>query len=297
MKRTEPPKKWQCVLTCWGTKYGSGDINKLITKIAENNHHVARFVVISDRVHKNLDPRAEPVGLPDVFNKPEFTTGGQCHAKLSMFQKGLLKKDMPAIYIDLDTAILGPIEQAFDFRKDEKSIVMFQSAVLPFSAFARWLFRLTKGKRYARGNSSFVVFHPKYWTEIADKFLAIYEAGEFRKFRPTISDERYISWVAQDDMIALPNSFAVKFPTEYMQHHAILSYAKACIPWVRRRREKLSVVTLCSLELKPEKLVGLLPNTHMSDSKGRVLVWNDFVLGGLRKKLILYYAHDASEKA
>ena len=70
-----------------------------------------------------------------------------------------------------------------------------------------------------------------------------------------------------------------------MQHHAILSYAKACIPWVRRRREKLSVVTLCSLELKPEKLVGLPLNTHMSDSKGRVLVWNDFVLGTLRKKI------------
>ena len=297
MKPNDAPDKWQCVLTCWGTKYGADDINKLITKIANHNHHVARFVVISDRVHKNLDARAEPVALPDVFIKPEFTTGGQCHAKLSMFQKGLLKTDMPAIYIDLDTAILGPIEQAFDFRKDEKSIVMFQSAVLPFSAFARLLFRLSKGKRYARGNSSFVVFHPKHWTEIADKFLAIYDAGEFREFRPTISDERYISWFAHDHMIALPNSFAVKFPTEYMQHHAILSYAKACIPWVRRRREKLSVVTLCSLELKPEKLVGLALNTHMSDSKGRVLVWNDFVLGGLRQKLIRYYAQDAAKDA
>lgn len=297
MKPTDTPQQWQCVLTCWGTKYGAGDINKLITKIAENNEHVARFVIISDRAHKGLDPRAEPIALPEPFIKPEFTTGGQCHAKLSMFQKGVLKTDMPAIYIDLDTAIFGPIEQAFDFQKDEKSIVMFQSAILPFSAFARMIFRLTNGKRYARGNSSFVVFHPKHWSEIADKFLAIYDAGEFRKFRPTISDERYISWVAHDHMIALPNSFAVKFPTEYMQHHAILSYAKACIPWVRRRREKLSVVTLCSLELKPEKLVCLTPNTHISDSKGRVLVWNDFVLGGLRKKLIQYYGQDDIKKA
>ncbi len=296
MKLTDKPQKWQCVLTCWGTKYGTGDINKLIARVAKNNEHVARFVIISDRDHKGLDPRAEPAKLPEIFIKPEFTTGGQCHAKLSMFQKGVLKTDMPAIYIDLDTAIFGPIEQAFDFRKDEKSIVMFQSANLPFSRLARIIFHLTKGKRYARGNSSFVVFHPKHWSEIADKFLAIYDAGEFRKFRPTISDERYISWVAHDHMIALPNSFAVKFPTEYMQHHAILSYAKACIPWVRRRREKLSVVTLCSLELKPEKLVGLPLNAHLSDSKGRILVWNDFVLGTLRKKLIEYYADEAIKK-
>ena len=54
-----------------------------------------------------------------------------------------------------------------------------------------------------------------------------------------------------------------------MQHHAILSYAKACIPWVRRRREKLSVVTLCSLELKPEKLVGLAPEHPYVGQQGQ----------------------------
>ena len=55
-----------------------------------------------------------------------------CQAKLGIFKSGVLKPDMPAIYIDLDTVILGPIEQAFQFRKDDRSIVMFQSAVLPF---------------------------------------------------------------------------------------------------------------------------------------------------------------------
>lgn len=290
MKKKTIPPKWQCVLTCWGTKYNAEDINKLIIKIAAKNERVDRFVVISDRSHKDLDVRAETVALPKVFIKPEFTTGGQCQAKLAMFQKGVLKPDMPAIYIDLDTAILGSIEQAFEFVKDDRSIVMFQSALLPFSAFARLIFRLTKGKKYARGNSSFVVFHPKYWNKIADQFLAIFEEGQFRKFRPTISDERYISWVAQDHMIALPKNFAVKFATEYMLHHAVLTYAKSCLPWVRRRRKKLSVVTLCGVEMKPENLITLELNACISDSKGRVLVWNDFVLGPLRKKLIDYYS-------
>ena len=131
------PKEWQCVLICWGTKYGTTDINRLVNIIADNNTRVARFVVLSDRTHENLDPRAETIELPEIFMKPEFTTAGACHAKLSMFKEGILKTDMPAIYIDLDTAVLGPIEQAFKFRRSKKSIVMFQSAVS--AIFRLWL--------------------------------------------------------------------------------------------------------------------------------------------------------------
>jgi len=284
------PKEWQCVLICWGTKYGTTDINRLVNIIADNNTRVARFVVLSDRTHENLDPRAETIELPEIFMKPEFTTAGACHAKLSMFKEGILKTDMPAIYIDLDTAVLGPIEQAFKFRRSKKSIVMFQSALLPFSALARTLFRLTRGKRYARGNSSFVIFDPACWTKISDDFLNIYAAGNFRKFRPTISDERYISWVAQEHMIALPNHFAVKFATEFMLHHWLLTYAKSCLPWVRRRRDRLSVVTLCDVTVKPENLITLKSGAKISDPKGRVLIWNNFVLGKMRQKLIAYYS-------
>ena len=92
------PKEWQCVLICWGTKYGTTDINRLVNIIADNNTRVARFVVLSDRTHENLDPRAETIELPEIFMKPEFTTAGACHAKLSMFKEGILKTDMPAIF-------------------------------------------------------------------------------------------------------------------------------------------------------------------------------------------------------
>ena len=287
--RPSPPKAWQCVLICWGTKYGAADVNRLVKRVADQNSSVARFVLVSDRPHKGLDPRVEHAALPEVYLKPEFMTGG-CQAKLGMFKSGVLKPDMPAIYIDLDTVILGPIEQAFQFRKDDRSIVMFQSAVLPFSGPARMIYRLTKGKRYARGNSSFIVFHPKHCSRISDEFLKIYDAGKFLKFRPTIADERFISWVAQEHMIALPKHFAVKFPTEFMLHHWLLTYAKSCLPWVRKRRDKLTVVTLCDVGNKPENLMKLELGAHISDPKGRVLVWTDFALGSMRQKLIAYYS-------
>ena len=287
--RASQPEAWQCVLICWGTKYGAADINRLVKRVADQNRSVARFVLVSDRLHEGLDPRVEHTELPDVYRKSEFMTSG-CQAKLGIFKSGVLKPDMPAIYIDLDTVILGPIEQAFQFRKDDRSIVMFQSAVLPFSGLARIIYRLTKGKHYARGNSSFIVFHPKHCTMISDEFLKINDAGAFLKFRPTIADERFISWVAQEHMIALPKHFAVKFPTEFMLHHWLLTCTKSCLPWVRKRRDKLKVVNLCDVEIKPENLVNLRVGAQISDSKGWVLVWTNFALGSIRHKLITYYS-------
>ena len=152
------------------------------------------------------------------------------------------------------------------------------------------IYRLTNGKRYARGNSSFIVFHPKHCTIISDEFLKIYDAGAFLQFRPTIADERFISWVAQEHMIALPKHFAVKFPTEFMLHHWLLTCTKSCLPWVRKRRDKLKVVNLCDVEIKPENLVNLRVGAQISDSKGWVLVWTNFALGSIRHKLITYYS-------
>ena len=167
---------------------------------------------------------------------------------------------------------------------------MFQSALLPFSGLARMIYRLTKGKRYARGNSYFIFFHPKHCSRISDEFLKTYDAGKFLKFRPIIADERFISWVAQEHMIELPKHFAIKFPTEFMKHHWLLTYTKSCLPWVRKRRDKLTVVTLCDVGNKPENLMKLELGAHISDPKGRFLVWTDFVLGSMRQKLIAYYS-------
>ena len=45
------PKVWQCVLICWGTKYGAADVNRLVKRVADQNSSVARFVRVSDRQH------------------------------------------------------------------------------------------------------------------------------------------------------------------------------------------------------------------------------------------------------
>jgi hypothetical protein len=35
--RPSQPKAWQCVLICWGTKYGAADINRLVKRVADQN--------------------------------------------------------------------------------------------------------------------------------------------------------------------------------------------------------------------------------------------------------------------
>ena len=58
---------------------------------------------------------------------------------------------------------------------------------------------------------------------------------------------------------------------------------------MRKRRDKLTVVTLCGVEIKPENLINLKVGAQISDPKGRVLVWTDFALGSMRQKIIAYY--------
>lgn len=289
MTDTRPDPTWQCVMICWGDRYGPEVINHLAEKVLQSASSRPRFVLMTDRERPGLMPEFQTVDFPEFFLKDEFKGGG-CQAKLGMFQKGVLPEDLPAIYIDLDTAILGDVTQAFKFQPVEETIQMLQSALLPFSALARFLWRVTSGRKYARGNSSVVVFHPAKCHFIAEEFQGLYEKHGGMGIRPMIADERFISWVAQPMMRALPKSFAVKFPTEYMLPGKALCYLKSSIPWIRNRREKLVAITFCGLSNKPETLVAMKENETLVDNKNRMLIWNDKVLGTLRQKLIAYYA-------
>lgn len=284
-----PEPTWQCVMICWGDRYGAEVINHLAENIQRSASSVPRFVLMTDRDRPGLLPAIQTVAFPAFFLKDELKGPG-CQAKLGMFQKGVLPEDLPAIYVDLDTAILGDLTQAFDFQPVEETIQILHSAVLPFGALARLIYRITSGKKYARGNSSVVVFHPAQCHFIAERFQALYEKHGGIGIRPMVADERFISWVAQPRMRALPKSFAVKFPTEFMLPGRALCYLKSGLPWIRRRRENLVAITFCGLSNKPETLIELQENEEIVDNKNRILIWNDRVLGSLRRRLVEYYS-------
>jgi hypothetical protein len=278
---------WQCVLIAWGDRYPVAEINLLIDSIAAQSPSVARFVLLTDRDRPGLRPDVVCRQHPAWWLQPAFRGGG-CQAKLAMFEAGVVPDDLPAVYVDLDTVVLGDLSRLLRLLRGPQTVAILQSALLPFGAVARALYRLTGKRRYARGNSSIVVFHPAHCTHIAATFRAMQATTPGA--RPMIADERFISWVAQPDMVAIPTHMAVKLPTEYMQPWPWLVHLRASLPWIRRRRAGLIAVTLPGVEVKGAQLLDLPEGAVVTDRKGRRLIWTDRALGPLRARLIAHYA-------
>lgn len=280
---------WQCVMVCWGTKYSTTLINNLARSIANKAASQPRFILISDRERPDLADRIELVRFPEFWLQDRLKTSG-CQAKLVMFDHGIVPTDLPAIYVDLDTIVLGDLGTGLDLLHTRKTVAILQSAIIPFGWIGRTLYRWTNRRRYARGNSSFVIYHPAECHFIAERFKALLEKNPRLEFRPMAADERFISWVAQEHMVRIPKAFAVKFPGEFMFYWGFWLYIKARLPWVQSRRKRLVAVTLNGLMIKPDKLLSLKEGDVIVDEKSRKLIWSEKTLGFMRSKIQAFYA-------
>ena len=136
---------WQLVLVLWGTKYGVDEVNKLITNICEKAALKPRVVLITDRARPGLLPNVITRDFPPFYLNPILQTGG-CQAKLAMFAKGVLPVDLPAVYIDIDTLVLGDLSQFLNLMKTPQTLALFQSAIVPFGPVGRFLWNTTNKK-------------------------------------------------------------------------------------------------------------------------------------------------------
>lgn len=291
----DPQSAWQCVLIAWGERYPVSEINRLVESVRSWSQGPERFVLLSDRNRPGLHPLVQIREIPSWFLAPELRGPG-CQTKLCLFEPGVVPDDMPAVYLDLDTIVLGDLSRLFQIMEVPQTVAILQSAILPFGGFARWLYRVTDKRRYARGNSSVVVYHPAHTAYIAVRFRELVALHGIAAFRPLWADERFISWAAQPVMRAVPGDLVVKFPTEYMQPWRWLVHLRARLPWIRRRREGLIAVTFPGVKLKGEDLAALPDGAVVTDRKGRRLFWTDRALGSLRQKIIDYYATAPAQK-
>lgn len=281
---------WQCVMVCWGDKYPVSLINHLMGEIERHAPSCPRFVLICDEPKLGLRDDAITRDFPPFFLNPQFKKGG-CQAKLAMFEKGVLPEDLPCVYIDLDTIVLGDISAGLHLMDSRKTVAMLPSAIIPFGPIGRTLWQWTDKKRYARGNSSMVVFHPAQCHYVATTFRELHQEHPDLGFRPMVADERFISWVAQLHMKKLPKTLIVKFPGEFMFPWRWWLYVKAQLPWVRARRSKLAAITLNGLLIKPEMLVNLERGAIVVDNKSRQLVWSPFTMGAFYSEIQKYYGY------
>lgn len=277
---------WQCVLVCWGTKYDVALINHLVAEIEKKaTVKPVRFVLISDREHPGLCPAVSNVPMPVFWRDPLFATGG-CQAKLCIFERGLVPEDSIALYIDLDTVVIGDLSRAIKLMVTNQTIRILRSTFVPFGIFGRLTYRVTRGRSYPRGNSSFLLYHPAYSHYVAEEFKRLfYELGGI-KLRPMIADERFISWIGHQHIVPFPKDFVVKLTSEYMFFWAWWLYIRAILPWVRYRRARQAAVTLNGPLIKPEQLLCLPIGARIVDQKSRVLVWSSKTLGSFHRSLM-----------
>lgn len=279
---------WQLVLVLWGTKYPVEEVNFLIRTVCEHTSRKPRVVLITDQMREGLADGVVQRLIPEFFLQPELRGGG-CQAKLCMFEGGIVPPDLPAIFIDIDTVVFGDLTSLLALQETPKTVAMLQSAVLPFGALARALYRLTKRRRYARGNSSILIYRPAECTHIAARFRELYGRHGNNGIRPMIADERFMSWANQPYMRAIPNTLAVKMPTEFMLPWPWLIRLRAALPWVCKRWAGLIAVTLPGVEVKGKALLALPEGGQIIDRKGRRLIWSEAALGGVKSRLTAHY--------
>ncbi len=279
---------WQCVLIAWGDKYGVDIINGLVDSIAHHAKITPSFILITDRQRDGLNANINCVNFPKHWLDEKLLRSG-CQAKLAMFEAGVIAQDKPAIYVDLDTVVLGDLGILLSLQQTPQTVAILQSAIIPFGIIGRTLYRVTKQRKYARGNSSVVVYHPAHCHYIAKRFLDLYAKYPNFEFRPMVADERFISWVAQPHMRALPKRWVVKFSAEYMSICKYWLYIKALLPWVQQRRKNQCAVTLAGLHIKPEKLLALQDGSVIIDEKKRKLIWSKRTLGAMQDIIRAYY--------
>ncbi len=282
---------WQCVIVVWGSKYSGKDIRRLVESIRKHSSGEPRFVLLTDRERPNFPEGLLVVPIPEFFLNSVFKGTG-CQTKLAIFEKGIVPEDLPAIYVDLDTMVLGDLGELISMHDNPRTVAIMQSAVVPIGWPGRVIYKLSGGRKYARGNSSLVVFHPAKCHYIARQFRELHAKHAGFGIKPMIADERFVSWVAQDDLCAVSNRFAVKFPTEFMLPWLWMARLRASLPWVRYRRENLKVISFPGRLTKPEHLVTLHDGTVVSDHKNRKVIWSDSQLGSVKQKIIDYYSSD-----
>ncbi|MDE0113674.1 MAG: hypothetical protein OXI87_05295 [Albidovulum sp.] len=282
-------KPWQCVIVAWGDKYDAKDISRIVVSVRRHASIEPRIVLVTDRIRPNVPECVLTAKIPKFFLDPVLRGSG-CQTKLAIFESGVVPDDLPAIYVDLDTMVLGDLGELTEMLDNPETVAILQSAVVPIGAVGRAVWKLSKGRRFARGNSSIVVFHPGKCGYIAKKFRELHARHSGIGIRPMIADDRFISWVAQENLRSVSRRFGVKFRTEFMLPWLWLAKVRSSLPWVRTRRDNLKAITFPGTSTKPEQLLSLSDGEIVKDYKNRKFIWSDAHLGATKQKIVEYYS-------
>jgi hypothetical protein len=98
-------------------------------------------------------------------------------------------------------------------------------------------------------------------------------------------DDLFISWAGQARLRGVPAGLGVSFRRAYLARCGAVLWARRVLPWVRRRRDGVVVVTFNGARLKPATLARLPEGARVEDGRGRFGWWRAADMGVLPARL------------
>ena len=267
----------QVVVVKWGARYSSAHVNNTLSEICRLSSREVNCICITD----------EPEGLAKFIEIKPFPDWGDwyetlkkgCRLKLSIFEKGILDPDLPTLFFDLDTMILGDVCELVRGLEKTGGMYMCRGHVLPLWRILGVVKALIKNYYYY-GNSPMLAFYPREFEGLIDDFKKQFEYVRWRGIthkwpldRICKTDERFISYFATGRTRVFPKRFAIKFTTEYMTPFWDISSFVSRLPWVQRRRKSQVALTFSGHVLKP----SLIKNINCGErvkSRHYHMTWN-----------------------
>lgn len=279
---------WCLVLAMWGTSYSDSFVNVMAERARALGPDCRAVVLLTDRHRPGIRDDVRQVLFEGYLAKPRYFQHGYI-AKLSVFRRDALPPAMRCVYLDLDTAVVGDLGRiAALVRAPGEYYMLPPGNIMGFVRLRRAIFRLTRGKVFAKGNSSVIAFSSAAEPNLAETFERLDREGAL-KGRLSWLDDVFISWFAQERLHAVPTTHAVMFRREFLSRWPWLARLRARMPGTRARRKGLAAITFNGVSYKPDALLALPEGAEIKDPKGRRGVWSDAGIGPVRAQIIDYF--------
>lgn len=267
---------WWLILIIWGSKYSDDDCNFLISSAFRHSTNCSGVLVLTDDLSRAIDSRARLASIPSDFNMEELKGGG-LPIKLCLFDLPEVPVGAACIYVDLDSAIVGSLDEVPTLLSEAK-IWMIDVFPKRFSLWRRLLSRATKGQKFAIGNSSAFLYRNGFTGNPTIRFRDMRNRGTLPK--KLLHDDRFVSWSMQQDIRGFSPFLISYFRIEFLSTFMFINYFKSIFR--NKKRQGIAVITFAGQQTKVRHILGC---KSIVDHHGRVGRWSDFLMGGMNKKV------------
>lgn len=280
----QSPQGWCLVLVVWGDKYNSTHINSIVQNVFRFSKNCVDAVLMTDCLRHGIDQRIRQYLIPDQLNcqshKNEYTI------KLTLFDERALPLNLPCVYLDLDTVVIGDLGLIAGLIKNKTHIFMLPPGdILKFGVVRRLFFKLFGVRGMATGNSSMLAFHSGMASNPLREFFRLIEKKSPDDFFLR-NDDIFISWFCQKTLKPIPRNLGVMFRREFLTRLGFLGRIYNRSPMVKHRRDQIVAVTFNGEDHKVETLLNLPDGTLHKDSKGRSGCWSQREMGNIKARII-----------